>query len=362
MQHLSPDARKKLVKAWIDDAGYTPDKPNWFKRLISNVRIWFHNHGLPVKNLSDDDIANIIYRSAKAARDQRRTASRDGDGARFLAEDELLAKANQLKTNVVSEVKAHAIKAGDGKTAIQSAMDYVEQLPEKIFDTEIGEIEFDASSVKQSLSHTIYQNKLDAIQSVPDVLTKGVYLGSEADKDGKPIVNYYFAGKVNIGDVEKIVFVRTRKSEGRANRFYVHEVFTEDEIAKLGSQQTDAALANTSRKYRNASEFYRNIIAKVLNYKLPGEKNPEKTETDKSDGNALFSLESSGSEELKLQKNLSQLSPKTELKTPSGSVSPLLSETFYAISVLIWNIPTANCAVCSPGDCGICRKQLLRKI
>ena len=96
--------------------------------------------------------------------------------------------------------------------------------------------------------------------------------GSEADKDGKPIVNYYFAGKVNIDDVEKIVFVRTRKSEGRANRFYVHEIFTEDEIAKLGSQQTDAALANTSRKYRNASEFYRNIIAKVLNYKLLDEK------------------------------------------------------------------------------------------
>ena len=55
------------------------------------------------------------------------------------------------------------------------------------------------------------------------------------------------------------------------------------EIAKLGSQQTDAALANTSRKYRNASEFYRNIIAKVLNYKLPGEKNPENaSSTDKN--------------------------------------------------------------------------------
>ena len=44
------------------------------------------------------------------------------------------------------------------------------------------------------------------------------------------------------------------------------------EIAKLGSQQTDAALANTSREYRNASEFYRNIIAKVLNYKFSDEK------------------------------------------------------------------------------------------
>lgn len=52
-----------------------------------------HNHGLGVKNLSDDDIANIIYRSAKAARDRRRTASRDGDGVRFLAFDK---DGNQL--------------------------------------------------------------------------------------------------------------------------------------------------------------------------------------------------------------------------------------------------------------------------
>ena len=68
-------------------------KPAWFKQLISNIRIWMHNHGLGVKNLSDDDIANIIYRSAKAARDRRRTASRDGDGVRFLAFDK---DGNQL--------------------------------------------------------------------------------------------------------------------------------------------------------------------------------------------------------------------------------------------------------------------------
>ena len=48
--------------------------PNWFKRLISNVRIWFHNHGIKIKHLSDDDIANIILRSASAARDERRSS------------------------------------------------------------------------------------------------------------------------------------------------------------------------------------------------------------------------------------------------------------------------------------------------
>ena len=68
-----------------------------------------------------------------------------------------------------------------------------------------------------------------------------MYLGEAKDKDGKPVMNFYFAGKVIIGGNEKIVFVRTRQSKGRANRFYVYEVFTEDEITKLGGQQTDAA-------------------------------------------------------------------------------------------------------------------------
>ena len=49
-----------------------------------------HNHGLPVRNLSDDDIANIIYRSAKAARDRRRSSVvkenlTTGEDVRFLA-------------------------------------------------------------------------------------------------------------------------------------------------------------------------------------------------------------------------------------------------------------------------------------
>ena len=38
-------------------------------RVIFFIRIWMHNHGIKIKHLSDDDIANIIFRSAKAAKD-----------------------------------------------------------------------------------------------------------------------------------------------------------------------------------------------------------------------------------------------------------------------------------------------------
>ena len=48
---------------------------------------------------------------------------------------------------------------------------------------------------------------------------------------------------------------------------HVHEVFTAEEIREFGSQQTDATPAEAGRIYRNASEFYLNILSHVLNVK-----------------------------------------------------------------------------------------------
>lgn len=101
VHNLSAEERRKLVKSWIAETGYTPPKPNWFKRMISNIRIWLHNHGFRVKHISDDDIANIIFRSAKAARDQRRSSVvkdnlTTGEGVRFSIIGEAGARALDL--------------------------------------------------------------------------------------------------------------------------------------------------------------------------------------------------------------------------------------------------------------------------
>ena len=52
------------------------------------------------------------------------------------------------------------------------------------------------------------------------------------DKDGKAIMNYYFAAKIKIDDNWKKLFVRPREKSGHKNKFYVHEIYTEDEIKK----------------------------------------------------------------------------------------------------------------------------------
>lgn len=114
----------------------------------------------------------------------------------------------------------------------------------------------------------MYQDKLDAIQALELILKNGEYLGAMGDKDGKPIENHYFAASVKIGNANTIVLVRTRKTEGKPNRFYVHEVFTEEEIKEKGHQ----LVSNTppDGKFNGPFDFYKTIIAKYLAVKSQG--------------------------------------------------------------------------------------------
>ena len=83
--------------------------------------------------------------------------------------------------------------------------------------------------------------KLQTLPVVKDVLEKGTYLGYEKDFNNEPKDNHYFAGKIMYGGKERIVFCRVRKNAGRGNRFYVHEIFTEEEIkAKPGNSDLSA--------------------------------------------------------------------------------------------------------------------------
>lgn len=216
-----------------------------------------------------------------------------------VSEVSLSFAVEKLSGDPVASVEKNVIRKHDDISAISAAMQYVSEHFRNPFNTEIGEVIIDPSSIKQSLSHTIYQNKLDAIQALGDVLERGVYLGKASDKDGKPIVNYYFAAPVEIGGERKLVFVRSRKASGTPNRFYVHEVFTEDEIRELGSQQTAPHLS--AMAHRNASEFYKKILAEVMNIKSDSEKNliisAEETPTGPKNPDVRFS-ESGQAEEL----------------------------------------------------------------
>lgn len=165
-------------------------------------------------------------------------------------------------SDVVAHVPSNAIRKTEKLSAIAAAKAWIRKHIFAPAKTEIGDVEVDANAIQDSLSHSMYQNKLDAIQAIVPVLEKGSYLGMLPDKDGNPIENHYFAGRVRIGENEKIVFVRTRQAKGTPNRFYVHEVFTQEEIEKSGDFHR--VTSDADRPYRNSPDFYRSILANYL--------------------------------------------------------------------------------------------------
>lgn len=179
-------------------------------------------------------------------------------------------------SDVVAHVPSNAIRKTEKLSAIAAAKAWIRKHIFAPAKTEIGDVEVDANAIQDSLSHSMYQNKLDAVQAIVPVLEKGSYLGMLPDKDGNPIENHYFAGRVRIGENEKIVFVRTRQAKGTSNRFYVHEVFTQEEIEKSGDFHR--VTSDADRPYRNSPDFYRSILANYLKSKTadaPGAERPE---------------------------------------------------------------------------------------
>ena len=168
-------------------------------------------------------------------------------------------------SEVICEVKRGLIQARDGKKVRQIAYEWDEENIKQPVKTQIGYVLFNGNTVQDSLAHGYGPDKLDAIPAIKDILGRGMYLGCEKDYSGATIINHYFAGKISFeGTEEKIVFCRVREAEGdrAGKRFYVHEIFTEDEISKGLPSQTGTAV-NDSKK-TGGKPLYVNILHKFF--------------------------------------------------------------------------------------------------
>ncbi len=68
---LRASEKERMIRDWMADTGFRPERPGWLKQLISSIRIWLNKHGWFVHHLSDDDILTILARSAAATRRNR---------------------------------------------------------------------------------------------------------------------------------------------------------------------------------------------------------------------------------------------------------------------------------------------------
>ena len=220
------------------------------------------------------DLFNIHFTSAEEVADKVLSDLLEGvNPNEELKEQGLLqgqekekAREKLLATEPI-EVTPNTIQAKDGKSAIKIAEEWAaKELNEPfIANTEVGEVDIDKRSIKDSLGHGYGQEKLDAITSLKDGFDKNnaTYLGSLKDFKGKPIINYYFAYPINYGGEVEYVFCRARK-DNNLNRLYVHEVFTIKDI-QGNSLQTDAVAKKD--ELHGGTSLYKNIIADILNGK-----------------------------------------------------------------------------------------------
>lgn len=163
------------------------------------------------------------------------------------------ARANELekfKQSTPLEIKqgeadkqAKGLKAG---TAIPKI--FKEKYPNGAeIDTPIGKIKITARGIKNSLSHGMSKEKLDATLTLADGLKQASYIGSLDDMNGKAIINHYFAYKANYQSEERIVLCRVRETHA-SNSFYVHEVYLLKDTKKE-EQSVSRDLAESRRSW-----------------------------------------------------------------------------------------------------------------
>ncbi|MDR1803189.1 MAG: hypothetical protein LBQ94_06230 [Treponema sp.] len=148
------------------------------------------------------------------------------------AEEKIETRAFLLSAPII-QVKEGFIKEENNKRAKEKSLEWIESTGSKIIQRkDIGEVVFDRAGVKASFEHRIYQNKLDALPAIPKTIEKGKIIDISNDFDGKPIKNTLIVAPIQIGKKPEILVVRLRMVKGHDNKFYVHDIFTSEELIK----------------------------------------------------------------------------------------------------------------------------------
>ena len=178
---------------------------------------------------------------------------------------EMSDKEKEQRGNMLSSAKAIPVTAGQIKTTSENSARkeaekwWQDHFAEPVdFNTEIGEVRINLSSIKDSLAHGYSQPKLDAITSLAEGFPNAVYLGSMKDfvRDGN-VMNHYFAYPIIYNGQRCYVFCRAMQ-DANTNRLYVHEVFVGNEIKKGNTLQTAASQPH------GGIALYRDILSNVL--------------------------------------------------------------------------------------------------
>ncbi len=157
--------KEDLVKGWMAETGFQPERPSWLTRLISSIRIWLNRHGWFVHHLSDDDILTILAKSAGAVSAKRKGSkvespkSKAGD-VRYALFD------NPAKSTPVIDV-LQKIADGSEEETVPGLRNDLEQYGGT------NDITFLWGDDKKGIYHIAYRRGLDTLLHVIDAVSDG---------------------------------------------------------------------------------------------------------------------------------------------------------------------------------------------
>jgi hypothetical protein len=168
-------------------------------------------------------------------------------------------------------VKEGFIKEENNKKAKEKSLEWLETTGSKIIQrNDIGEVVFDRAGVKTSFEHRIYQNKLDALPVIPEVIKKGKTIDISNDFDGKPIKNTLIVAPIQIGKKPEILVVRLRMVKGHDNKIYVHDIFTSEELIKnTGNTVKAGSAGNPVGESSKSIAHIKSLLLDILTVKAP---------------------------------------------------------------------------------------------
>jgi len=179
-----------------------------------------------------------------------------------LSQDERRKIRKSLEETKPIVAQRNSIVARDGVSARNVAMEWAAANLSNplVVNTEIGDLVINKKSISDSLAHGFGQAKLDAIPTILPAFKEkhAVYIGSAEDINGDPITDHYFAYPIDYNGDKNYVFCRTREDQN-THRLYIHEVITEDDIAKGQTLQSTAL-----EKPRTGLPLYRKIMLTIF--------------------------------------------------------------------------------------------------
>jgi len=179
-----------------------------------------------------------------------------------LSQDERRKIRKSLEETKPIVAQRNSIVARDGVSARNVAMEWAAANLSNplVVNTEIGDLVINKKSISDSLAHGFGQAKLDAIPTILPAFKEkhAVYIGSAEDINGDPITDHYFAYPIDYNGDKNYVFCRTREDQN-THRLYIHEVITEDDIAKGQTLQSTAL-----EKPRTGLPLYRKIMSTIF--------------------------------------------------------------------------------------------------